>query len=115
VKKSFEIVPSILRVLYSPCFFLQGIDSELVSLESIIDWEVISADDSKAGDGAPQLGQEFYSKLSQRLGERLLECGDRVPVVTGEHSSFSFSGRKTTNLMNEMIRQVSSESFPVRY
>jgi len=55
----------------------------LVSLESIIDWEVISADDSKVGDGAPQLGQEFYSKLSQRLGERLAECGDRVPVVTG--------------------------------
>lgn len=62
----------------------QGIDSELVSLESIIDWEVVSADDSKGGDGPPQLGQEFYSKLSQRLGERLAECGDRVPVVTGE-------------------------------
>ncbi|GAA6006129.1 hypothetical protein JCM11491_002041 [Sporobolomyces phaffii] len=61
----------------------RGIDSELVSLESIIDWEVVSADDAKAGDGAPQLGQDFYSKLSQRLGERLAECGDRVPVVTG--------------------------------
>ncbi|GAA5960279.1 hypothetical protein JCM3765_002526 [Sporobolomyces pararoseus] len=61
----------------------RGIDSELVSLESIIDWEVVSADDPKTGDGAPQLGQDFYSKLSQRLGERLLECGDRVPVVTG--------------------------------
>ncbi|GAA5939511.1 aspartate kinase [Sporobolomyces koalae] len=60
----------------------RGIDSELVSLESIIDWEVVSADD-KVGDGAPQLGQDFYNKLSQRLGERLAECGDRVPVVTG--------------------------------
>ncbi|GAA6062537.1 hypothetical protein JCM10212_004303 [Sporobolomyces blumeae] len=60
----------------------RGIDSELVSLESIIDWEVVS-DDAKSVDGPPQLGQEFYTKLSQRLGERLAECGDRVPVVTG--------------------------------
>ncbi|GEM10491.1 aspartate kinase [Rhodotorula toruloides] len=63
-----------------------GIDSELVSLESIIDWDVLSDEAevaSKSADGPPQLGQEFYSKLSQRLGERLAECGDRVPVVTG--------------------------------
>ncbi|GAA5973461.1 hypothetical protein JCM11641_006472 [Rhodosporidiobolus odoratus] len=66
----------------------RGIDAELVSLESIIDWDVLAEDPSAAGDakstdGPPQLGQEFYSKLSQRLGDRLRECGDRVPVVTG--------------------------------
>ncbi|BGP02092.1 Aspartokinase [Rhodotorula toruloides] len=64
----------------------RGIDSELVSLESIIDWDVLGDEAevaSKSADGPPQLGQEFYSKLSQRLGERLAECGDRVPVVTG--------------------------------
>ncbi|GAA5908526.1 hypothetical protein JCM6882_001290 [Rhodosporidiobolus microsporus] len=63
----------------------RGIDAELVSLESIIDWDVLGddGDTSKSGDGPPQLGQEFYSLLSQRLGERLAECGDRVPVVTG--------------------------------
>ncbi|GAA6012317.1 hypothetical protein JCM10207_002801 [Rhodosporidiobolus poonsookiae] len=64
----------------------RGIDAELVSLESIVDWDAIGddgADAAKSADGPPQLGQEFYSRLSQRLGERLAECGDRVPVVTG--------------------------------
>ncbi|BGP18436.1 hypothetical protein JCM10213_001683 [Rhodosporidiobolus nylandii] len=62
----------------------RGIDAELVSLESIVDWDVLGEDgDQKGADGPPQLGQEFYSRLSQRLGERLAECGDRVPVVTG--------------------------------
>ncbi|GAA5942404.1 hypothetical protein JCM1841_004288 [Sporobolomyces salmonicolor] len=62
----------------------RGIDAELVSLESIIDWDVLGNDDApKSADGPPQLGQEFYSRLSQRLGERLSECGNRVPVVTG--------------------------------
>ncbi|GAA6043870.1 hypothetical protein JCM8097_001202 [Rhodosporidiobolus ruineniae] len=61
----------------------RGIDAELVSLESIVDWDVLGdGDDGKASE-TPQLGQEFYSRLSQRLGERLAECGDRVPVVTG--------------------------------
>ncbi|GJN92538.1 hypothetical protein Rhopal_005568-T1 [Rhodotorula paludigena] len=64
----------------------RGIDAELVSLENIIDWDVQAEEQevsSKSVDGPPQLGQAFYSRLSQRLGERLAECGDRVPVVTG--------------------------------
>lgn len=37
-----------------------------------------------SGDqGVAQLGQVFYDELSQRLGDRLRECGTRVPVVTG--------------------------------
>ncbi|BGP42099.1 Aspartokinase [Rhodotorula kratochvilovae] len=65
----------------------RGIDAELVSLENIVDWDVLGEEpegaSGKAADGPPQLGQAFYSRLSQRLGERLAECGDRVPVVTG--------------------------------
>lgn len=68
-------------------FLVQGIDAELVSLENIIDWDVLGEEGEgaggKAADGPPQLGQAFYSRLSQRLGQRLAECGDRVPVVTG--------------------------------
>ena len=33
--------------------------------------------------GVAQLSQEFYDQLSIRLGERIRECGDRVPVITG--------------------------------
>lgn len=48
-------------------------------MEQIVDDEEISTT-----DGPPQLGQSFYDRLSKRLGERILECGDRVPVVTGK-------------------------------
>jgi aspartate kinase len=37
----------------------------------------------KADEEAPALDHLFYSKLAERLGERLLECEDRIPVVTG--------------------------------
>lgn len=62
----------------------QGVDAELVSLESIVE---VSGDEdelSTSTDGQPQLGQLFYDRLSKRLGERLAECGNRVPVVTGK-------------------------------
>ncbi|KAK4054598.1 Aspartokinase [Microbotryomycetes sp. JL221] len=60
----------------------RGVDAELVSLENIVE---VNADDeeSKSADGQRQLGQAFYDRLSKRLGARLLECGDKVPVVTG--------------------------------
>ncbi|KAK4701890.1 aspartate kinase, partial [Phenoliferia sp. Uapishka_3] len=60
----------------------QGIDAELVSLESIV--EAMGEDEEPAGgSNGGALGQAFYDRLSKRLGQRLLECGDRVPVVTG--------------------------------
>ncbi|WVQ74304.1 hypothetical protein IAR50_003901 [Cryptococcus sp. DSM 104548] len=65
----------------------RGVDSELVVLDSIVDASVTAACESAlagAGDqGVAQLGQEFYTELAVRLGERLRECGQRVPVVTG--------------------------------
>lgn len=66
----------------------RGIDSELVSLENIVDATFAGLDDlaatSSTGDqGVAQLGQAFYDALSQRLGERLRACGTRVPVITG--------------------------------
>ncbi|KAL8292009.1 hypothetical protein RQP46_001475 [Phenoliferia psychrophenolica] len=59
----------------------QGIDAELVSLESIV--EAAGEDDEPTGKENGHLGQAFYDRLSKRLGDRLIECGDRVPVVTG--------------------------------
>ncbi|BEJ11659.1 hypothetical protein CspHIS471_0201190 [Cutaneotrichosporon sp. HIS471] len=65
----------------------RGIDSELVVLDNIVDQSMTSAMDSaltSSGDqGVSQLGQTFYDELSRRLGDRLRECGQRVPVVTG--------------------------------
>lgn len=65
----------------------RGIDSELVSLENIVDAALAAGEDaiaSSTGDqGVSQLDQGFYDRLSDRLGERLRQCGTRVPVITG--------------------------------
>ncbi|WVR00111.1 hypothetical protein IAU59_007253 [Kwoniella sp. CBS 9459] len=65
----------------------RGVDSELVVLDSIVDSSMSAVSDAAltaAGDqGVAQLGQDFYTELAMRLGDRLRECGQRVPVVTG--------------------------------
>lgn len=40
----------------------------------------------KVGQDNLQLDQDFYDRLSQVLGERIRQCGHRVPVVTGKMS-----------------------------
>ncbi|KDQ10464.1 hypothetical protein BOTBODRAFT_36166 [Botryobasidium botryosum FD-172 SS1] len=63
----------------------RGIDSEVVSLENIV--PPMDDDDSaiRRGHGPDdvQLDQEFYDRLSVAVGERVLQCGSRVPIVTG--------------------------------
>ncbi|KAG8995695.1 Aspartokinase, partial [Tulasnella sp. 427] len=58
----------------------RGVDAEVVTLENIVpqieDLDSLQEDDQ-------QLDQEFYDRLSQALGERIRQCGPRVPVVTG--------------------------------
>lgn len=61
-----------------PLIGIQGIDSEFVSLENIVpNWE------GDAFSGDQQLGQEFYDRLAVVIGDRIKQCGTRVPVVTG--------------------------------
>lgn len=68
----------------------RGIDSELVVLDSIVDASMSSISDAAltaTGDqGVAQLSQEFYDQLAVRLGDRIRDCGDRVPVITGKSS-----------------------------
>ncbi|TXT12910.1 hypothetical protein VHUM_01311 [Vanrija humicola] len=65
----------------------RGVDSELVVLDNIVDAAMTAATDAAitaTGDqGVAQLGQSFYDELAVRLGERLKECGPRIPVITG--------------------------------
>ncbi|KAK4689584.1 aspartate kinase, partial [Tremellales sp. Uapishka_1] len=65
----------------------RGIDAELVVLDTIVDAAMCAATESNlasAGDqGVAQLGQDFYDQLAVRLGDRIRDCGNRVPVITG--------------------------------
>ncbi|KAH7105099.1 aspartate kinase [Auriculariales sp. MPI-PUGE-AT-0066] len=59
----------------------RGIDSEMVSLENIVPPAEDEHDIAVGADG--QLEQPFYDQLTTVLGERIRQCGSRVPVVTG--------------------------------
>jgi aspartokinase len=56
----------------------QGIDAEYVSLENVVP----PSDDLEAAEDG-SLDQEFYDRLARAVGERVKQCGRRVPVVTG--------------------------------
>jgi aspartate kinase len=56
----------------------RGIDAEFVSLEGIVpQWDDIDVSKDHT------LDQSFYDRLSTVLGERISQCGTRVPVITG--------------------------------
>lgn len=56
----------------------QGVDAEFVSLEAIVP----AYEGDTDGTGV-QLDQAFYDSVANAVGERLEQCGRRVPVVTG--------------------------------
>ncbi|GLB39135.1 putative aspartate kinase [Lyophyllum shimeji] len=81
----------------------QGIDAEYVSLEDIVP---ISEDSDAQEDGT--LDQDFYDRLATALGERIAQCGSRVPVVTGffgpvPGSLLSQVGRGYTDLCSALL------------
>lgn len=71
-------VPLLSRFLIYLIIF-QGVDAEYVSLENIVPFP----DDGEVQAETETLGQEFYDKVAAAVGKRILECGPRVPVVTG--------------------------------
>ncbi|KAG6879992.1 hypothetical protein C0992_008198, partial [Termitomyces sp. T32_za158] len=56
----------------------QGIDAEYVSLEDVVPE---SPEDTDPSEGV--LDQSFYDNLAAAIGARILQCGPRVPVITG--------------------------------
>ncbi|KAJ6606689.1 Aspartate/glutamate/uridylate kinase [Mycena sp. CBHHK59/15] len=81
----------------------QGIDAEYVSLENIV-----PAMDDLEADEDGTLDQEFYDRLSQAVGERVRQCGPRVPVVTGFFGPVPGSllrqvGRGYTDLLSALL------------
>ncbi|OSD08786.1 aspartate kinase [Trametes coccinea BRFM310] len=56
----------------------RNIDAEFVSLESIV-----PPSESENFSDSDTLGQDFYDRLADIVAERIKQCGNRVPVVTG--------------------------------
>ncbi|KAG8731585.1 Aspartokinase, partial [Ceratobasidium sp. 423] len=56
----------------------RGVDSEFVSLENIV-----PAFEKELESGHTQLDQSFYDAVAKAVGERIVQCERRVPVVTG--------------------------------
>ncbi|KAI0747024.1 aspartate kinase [Daedaleopsis nitida] len=56
----------------------RNIDAEFVSLES-----VIPAAESESISDSETLDQDFYDRVADLVAERIKQCGNRVPVVTG--------------------------------
>ncbi|KAJ7098231.1 Aspartate/glutamate/uridylate kinase [Mycena epipterygia] len=75
----------------------QGIDAEYVSLENIVP----AFDEEAVEDGS--LDQDFYDRLSQAVGERVKQCGPRVPVVTVPGSLLQQVGRGYTDLLSALL------------
>lgn len=82
----------------------RGVDAEFVSLENIIpvpeDGDVVFEEDT--------LGQEFYDDVARLVGERVRQCGARVPVVTGFFGPVPGSllrqvGRGYTDLLSALL------------
>ncbi|KAF8520926.1 aspartate kinase [Hysterangium stoloniferum] len=61
----------------------RGIDAEYVSLESIVPEGMDDDNQTSKSRDVESLDQTFYDRLSVLLGERIRQCGNRVPVVTG--------------------------------
>ncbi|KAJ7753789.1 Aspartate/glutamate/uridylate kinase [Mycena metata] len=81
----------------------QGVDAEYVSLENVVP---AMEDLEAAEDGT--LDQEFYDRLSHAVGERVKQCGPRVPVVTGFFGPVPGSllrqvGRGYTDLLSALL------------
>lgn len=69
----------------------QGIDAEFVSLENVVP---AAAHDDADADAHGALGQGFYDAVAEAIAQRVLQCGPRVPVVTG---AFCMSLRAMTH------------------
>jgi len=64
-----------------------GFTAEYVDLSDVINFEIFHG-----------LNQDFYKDLAQAIGQRIRDCGDKIPVVTG------FFGRVPGGLLNSCGR-----------
>ncbi|GBE87347.1 Probable aspartokinase [Sparassis crispa] len=82
----------------------RGIDAEYVSLEHIVPLP----EEGEASSQTETLGQDFYDRVAEAVGERIRQCGNRIPVVTGFFGPVPGSllrqvGRGYTDLLSALL------------
>ena len=62
----------------------RGVGAKVVFLDDIVE-HAYQSDPNGPEAAYEELGTHFFDRISIKIGERIQECGDKVPVITGEH------------------------------
>lgn len=65
-------------------------DAQFVSLENIIDRDF------------EKLDQEFYNYLAEKMAKAVEQCGNKVPVVTGNLTFFGVIGTMSLIIIHRL-------------
>ncbi|KAF6226642.1 hypothetical protein HO173_012472 [Letharia columbiana] len=60
----------------------RGFGAKVVLLEDIVE-QAYPSDPNGPEAAYEELGPHFYDRISIKIGEKIQECGDRIPIVTG--------------------------------
>lgn len=75
----------------------RGVGAKVVLLDDIV--EQAYQNDPNGSEAAHELlGTHFFDRISIKIGERIQECGDKVPVVTGKHRECAYNPKMSTLL-----------------
>ena len=78
----------------------RGIGAKVVLLDDLV--QQAYQDDPDGPETAyEELGTHFFDRISMKIGERIRECGDNVPIITGEHEQCGYTC-KTTILLTAL-------------
>lgn len=63
----------------------RGFGAKVVLLEDIVEQAYPSGPNGPEA-AYEELGPHFYDRISIKIGQKIQECGDRIPIVTGGHN-----------------------------
>lgn len=69
-----------------------GVGAKIVLLDDIVE-HAYQSDPNGPEAAYEELGTHFFDQLSLEISERIRECGDKVPIVTGEHKQCAYIAR----------------------
>ncbi len=62
----------------------RGIGTKVVLLDDIVE-QAYKSDPTGLEAAYEELGTHFFNRISTEIGEKIRECGNKVPIVTGKH------------------------------